>query len=40
MNQILAHFTATELPSIWLAAFAGFAAGVAVTFAMFARKLR
>ena len=40
MTEILAHITQHELPSVWLAAFAGFLAGVAVTFAMLARKLK
>jgi hypothetical protein len=40
MNEILAHITQLEFPSLWLAAFAGFVAGVAVTFAMLAYKRR
>jgi hypothetical protein len=40
MNEIIAHVTPHELPSFWLAAFAGFLAGVAVTYAMLARKLK
>ena len=40
MNEIIAHITQHELPSVWLAAFAGFLAGVACTFAMLARKLK
>jgi hypothetical protein len=40
MIQLLAHITHNELPGFWLAALIGFAAGVAVTFAMLARKLK
>jgi hypothetical protein len=40
MNEIFAHITQFEVPSLWLAAFAGFMAGVAVTFAMLAHKRR
>jgi hypothetical protein len=40
MNDILAHITLYEAPSLWLAAFAGFLAGVATTYAMLARKLK
>jgi hypothetical protein len=40
MNEILAHITQHEVSSFWLAAFAGFLAGVAFTFAMLSRKLR
>jgi hypothetical protein len=40
MNEIIAHITQNELPSIWLAAFAGFLAGVACTFATLARKMK
>jgi hypothetical protein len=40
MLYILAHITPNEVPSFWLAAFVGFVAGVAVTFAMLARKLK
>ena len=40
MIEMLAHITHQELPSFWLAAFAGFLAGIAVTFAMLARKLK
>ena len=40
MNEILAHITQHEVPSIWLAAFAGFLAGVACTFAMLVHKLK
>jgi len=40
MIQILAHITETEMPSLWLAALAGFVGGVAVTLAMLARKLK
>jgi hypothetical protein len=40
MNEILAHITQQEVPSFWLAAFAGFLAGVAATYTMLARKLK
>jgi hypothetical protein len=40
MIQILAHITEQEMPSFWLAALAGFIGGVAVTFAMLARKIK
>jgi hypothetical protein len=40
MNEIFAHITQHDVPSFWLAVFAGFLAGVACTFAMLARKLR
>jgi hypothetical protein len=40
MLHHLAHITQNELPSFWLAALVGFAAGVAVTYAMFARKVK
>ena len=40
MTELLAHITQTEMPSLWLAAMAGFIGGVAVTFAMLARKLK
>jgi hypothetical protein len=40
MLSILAHITPTEVPSMWLAAFVGFVAGVAVTFAFLARRLK
>jgi hypothetical protein len=40
MNEIIAHITQNEFPSIWLAAFAGFLAGVAATYVMLARKLK
>ena len=38
MNEILAHITQFDVPTVWIAAFAGFLGGVAVTFAMLARK--
>ena len=38
MHEIIAHITQHELPSFWLAAFVGFLAGVAATFAMLGRK--
>jgi glycerol uptake facilitator-like aquaporin len=40
MNEVLAHVTQYDVPGYWLAALAGFMAGVAVTFAMLARKAR
>jgi hypothetical protein len=40
MNEVLAHVTQFEVPGYCLAAFAGFIAGVAVTFAMLARKTK
>jgi len=38
MLHILAHITPNEVPSFWLAVLVGFVAGVAITFAMLARK--
>ena len=40
MIQILAHITENEMPGFWLAALMGFVAGIAVTWAMMARKLK
>jgi hypothetical protein len=40
MNEVLAHVTQYEVPGYWLAAFAGFMAGVAATYAMLARKTK
>ena len=40
MHEILAHITQQEFPGFWLAAFAGFLAGVATTYAMLARKIK
>jgi hypothetical protein len=40
MSEILSHLTQYDVPAVWLAAFAGFMAGVAVTFAMLARRSR
>jgi len=40
MQSILAHITPIETPSILLAALVGFVAGVAVTFAFVARRLK
>ena len=40
MNEILAHITQHDVPGFWVAAFAGFLAGVATTYALFARKLK
>jgi hypothetical protein len=38
--HLFAHITQQETPSFWLAALVGFVAGVAVTLAMMARRLR
>jgi hypothetical protein len=40
MVQLLAHMTHNEIPSFWLAALVGFAAGVVVTHGMCARKMK
>jgi hypothetical protein len=40
MSELFAHITPAEGPSLWLIAFAGFVTGVAVTFALLARKLK
>jgi hypothetical protein len=41
MIEILAHITPHDTPSLWLVGMAGFAAGVAVTYAVLAvRKLK
>jgi hypothetical protein len=40
MNEILAHITQIELPTVWVAAFAGFLGGVAATYAMLARRMK
>jgi hypothetical protein len=40
MLSILAHITPAEVPSFWLACLSGFVAGVAVTFAFVARRLK
>jgi hypothetical protein len=40
MSEILSHITQFDVPAVWLAALAGFMAGVAVTFAMLARKVK
>ena len=40
MVDLLAHITPTEGPAFWLAALVGFVAGVAVTFALVARKIK
>ena len=40
MLELLAHITPTEVPSYWLAALVGFVAGVAVTFALMARRIK
>jgi len=40
MLNLLAHITQNEVPSFWLAALVGFAAGVAVTYGMLVRKLK
>lgn len=38
MIALLAHITPPDTPMIWLAALGGFVAGVAVTYALLARK--
>ena len=40
MIEFLAHITPPDTPVIWLSAFGGFVAGVAVTYALLARKLK
>jgi hypothetical protein len=40
MTEVLSHMTQFDVPAVWLAGFAGFMAGVAVTFALLARKPR
>jgi hypothetical protein len=40
MYELLAHITEFELPSFALAALVGFVAGVAITWAIMARKLK
>ena len=40
MYAILAHITEFELPSLGLAVAAGFVAGVAVTWAVLARRMK
>ena len=40
MLQLLAHITVQEVPSFWLAALVGFAAGVAVAFGIMVRKVK
>ena len=40
MIELMAHITPPDTPVIWLAAVGGFVAGVAVTFAVLARKLK
>jgi hypothetical protein len=40
MSEILSHITQNDVPAVWLAGFAGFMAGVAVTLAMVARKVK
>ena len=40
MNEVLAHITEFEIPSFAFAALIGFVAGVAVTWAVMARKLK
>jgi len=40
MLQALAHITEQELPGFWIALAIGFVAGVAVTLACLARKLK
>lgn len=38
MIELIAHITPPDTPMIWLAALGGFVAGVAVTYAVVARK--
>jgi len=40
MTEVLSHITQYDVPAVWLAALAGFMAGVAVTYAMLARRSR
>lgn len=40
MMDLLAHITLPDTPLVWLATLGGFVAGVAVTYAFLARKLR
>lgn len=40
MSEIFAHITVQEVPSMWLAALAGFLGGVAFVYAMLARKTK
>lgn len=40
MLDLIAHVTPNEVPSFWLAALVGFVAGVSVTYAFVARKLK
>jgi len=40
MPQLLAHVTQNEVPAFWLAALAGFIAGITVTLAMRALKTK
>lgn len=40
MIELLAHITPNEVPSYWLAALVGFVAGVGVTYAFVARRLK
>ena len=40
MIEVFAHITPMEVPSFWLAALIGFVAGVGVTFALVARKIK
>jgi hypothetical protein len=38
MIELFAHITPPDTPMIWMAALGGFVAGVAVTYAVVARK--
>jgi hypothetical protein len=40
MVNLFAHITPHEVPSLWLVACGGFVIGVAVTYALVARKLK
>jgi hypothetical protein len=40
MNEVLAHITQFDLPTILVVACAGFLGGVAVTYAMLARRMK
>ncbi len=40
MTNLLAHITPPDAPLLWLAAIGGIVAGVAVAYAVLARKLK
>jgi hypothetical protein len=40
MIELIAHLTPNEVPSYWLSALVGFVAGVGVTYALVARRLK